>query len=93
MKMSRQERKLYNLGKQDGYLNGYLDGYKDGLYDGNPFNALFDNMIKAINDIGKALSDPAIIKALEEAKKLKEASEDNELGEEAGDNENEKIDS
>lgn len=80
MKMSRRERKIYNLGKQA----GYYDGYKDGLYDGNPFNAFIDGMIKTINNIGKTLSDPEIKKALEEAKKL---------GEEAGDNENEKIDS
>ena len=84
MKMNRRERKIYNLGKRD----GYLDGYKDGLYDGNPFNALIDGMIKTINNIGKTLSDPAVIKAIEAAKELEEASKDNELGEEAGNNEN-----
>lgn len=84
MKMNRRERKIYNLGKRD----GYLDGYKDGLYDGNPFNALIDGMIKTINNIGKTLSDPAVIKAIEAAKELEEAREDNELGEEAGNNEN-----
>lgn len=89
MKMNRRERKIYKLGKRD----GYLDGYKDGLYDGNPFNALIDGVIKTLNNLGKALSDPAVRKALEEAKAIKEASEDNDLGEEAGNNENEKIDS
>lgn len=84
MKMNRRERKIYNLGKRD----GYLDGYKDGLYDGNPFNALIDGMIKTINNIGKTLSDPAVLKAIEAAKELKEASDDNELGEEAVNNEN-----
>lgn len=89
MKMSKRDRKIYNLGKRD----GYLDGYKDGLYDGNPFNALIDGMIKTINNIGKTLSDPAVIKAIEAAKELEETREDNDLGEEAVNNENEKIDS
>lgn len=89
MKMNRRERKIYKLGKRD----GYLDGYKDGLYDGNPFNALIDGMIKVLNNFGKVLSDPEIRKALEAAKELEETREDNDLGEEVGNNENEKIDS
>lgn len=89
MKMNRRERKIYKLGKRD----GYLDGYKDGLYDGNPFNALIDGWIKAINNLGNALSDPAVRKALKEAREIEEAIKDNDLGEEAGNNENEKIDS
>lgn len=31
--MSRKERKSYNQGKRDGYLEGYAIGYAQGLID------------------------------------------------------------
>lgn len=33
MKMSRRDRKMFNMGKQV----GYYEGYTKGLHDGNPF--------------------------------------------------------
>lgn len=86
MKMNRRERKIYNLGKRD----GYLDGYKDGLYDGNPFNALIDGMIEEAredNELGFNASVSCEVTDPESRENLKK------IFEEAGDNENEKIDS
>lgn len=71
MKKSRRDRKMYNEGKRD----GYLEGYKQGLHDGNPFNALIETCMK----VAKALSDPDIRQALMNAK---ESSEINEEGQE-----------
>ena len=53
MKMSKAERKAYNLGRQA----GRAEGYTDGLHDGNPFIALAEG----INNISKKLTDPEFI--------------------------------
>ena len=71
MKMSKRERKAYNLGIK----NGYIDGYKDGLHDGNPFISLAEGINKAIGAISEKLSDPEFIEYLQS---LKEAEEEEE---------------
>ena len=57
MKMSKRERKAYNLGRE----NGYIEGYKDGLHDGNPFISLAEGLNKAIGVISEKLTDPEFI--------------------------------
>ena len=47
MKMSRAERKAYNKGKCD----GYMDGYVKGLYDGNPFNKIVEALSSMVDTI------------------------------------------
>lgn len=49
MKPSRRYRKIYNLGKRDGYELGYAQG----LHDGNPFNS----MIEALSNFAKSLNE------------------------------------
>ena len=57
MKMNKRERKAYNLGRK----NGYIEGYKDGLHDGNPFISLAEGINKAIGVISERLTDPEFI--------------------------------
>lgn len=57
MKMSKKERRAYNLGRK----NGYIEGYKDGLHDGNPFISLAEDINKAIGVISERLTDPEFI--------------------------------
>lgn len=64
MKMSRRERRIFNLGKKAGYSEGYAKGY----YDGNPFNSLFDAVKTLTVSIDEMLKDPAFIEALKELK-------------------------
>lgn len=64
MKMSRRERRAYNMGK----LAGYAEGYSKGLYDGNPFNAIIKAVQDATKHIAEAMNDPEIRAAIEEAK-------------------------
>lgn len=61
MKMSRRERKIYNLGRAAGRAEGYTDGYKDGLHDGNPFISLAEGINKTIGAISEKLSDPEFV--------------------------------
>ena len=61
MMFSRRNRKIYNLGKRDGYALGYAQG----LHDGNPFNS----MIEALSNFAKSLNEavkqnPNLLKAL-----------------------------
>lgn len=67
MKMSRAERKSFNLGKRVGYSEGYVKG----LHDGNPFNRMTD----AIRSMKENLTRPEVrkcLKMLTEAKDEKE---------------------
>lgn len=49
MMFSRRNRKIYNLGKRDGYALGYAQG----LHDGNPFNS----MIEALSNFAKSFAE------------------------------------
>lgn len=51
MKMSKRDRKMYQQGKTD----GYIEGYTKGLHDGNPFNALAEAIYKATENISEIL--------------------------------------
>ena len=62
MKMSRRERRIFNLGKKAGYSEGYAKGY----YDGNPFNCLFDAVKTLTVSLNEKLKDPAFIEWLKE---------------------------
>ena len=75
MKMSRAERKSFNLGKQV----GYSEGYAKGLYDGNPFN----HMIDAMRAMSESVTGPEVLKIVKEAKEAEDAedAEDAEEGE------------
>lgn len=64
MKMSKAERKAYNLGRQA----GRAEGYAEGLHDGNPFNAIATAVSKAINSMADKLSDPEFIEYLQTLK-------------------------
>lgn len=64
MKMSRAERKAFNLGKQV----GYSEGYAKGLYDGNPFNKMLDS----IRSLMENLTRPEVLKMLKEARNAQE---------------------
>lgn len=66
MKMSKRERKAYNLGQK----NGYFEGYKDGLHDGNPFISHAEGINKAIGVISVRLSDPEFIEYLQSLKEV-----------------------
>lgn len=72
MKMSRAERKAFNLGKQIGKQTGYSEGYAKGLYDGNPFN----KMIDAVKSLMDKMTSPELIEAIKEAKEAKEEAEE-----------------
>lgn len=76
MKMSKAERKAYNLGRQV----GRAEGYAAGLHDGNPFNALVEATSRAISSMADRLSDPEFIEYLKalkaEAAKVKEEEEE-----------------
>ena len=62
MKKSRRDRKMFNEGKQV----GYIEGYKQGLHDGNPFNALSEACIKMAETIRQTLTDPKVMQMIEE---------------------------
>lgn len=68
MKMSRRDRKMFNAGKQAGYAAGYAQG----LHDGNPFIVFAEAITETVNKLGDVLTDPEVIKAMEEAKRSKE---------------------
>lgn len=70
MKMSKAERKVFNLGKQVGYSEGYVKG----LYDGNPFNHMMD----AIRSMAENLTKPEVLKMLIEAKNAEDEGDKNE---------------
>lgn len=63
MKLTRRERKIYNNGRQI----GYLEGYEQGLHDGNPFNTLVDAFKNIIWNIFDLMTEPDFAKAIEEA--------------------------
>lgn len=67
MKLTRRERKIYNNGRQIGYLEGHLEGYKQGLYDGNPFNTIVDAIRDFTGKIFDLMTEPEFAKAIEEA--------------------------
>lgn len=75
MKKTRRDRKMYNEGKRD----GYLEGYKQGLHDGNPFIAIAESISKIMANVSDKLKDPDVIQALMNAT---ESSEVNEEGQE-----------
>lgn len=62
MKLTRRERKIYNNGRQI----GYLEGYEKGLYDGNPFNTIIDVIKDFTGKIFDLMADPELAKAIEE---------------------------
>lgn len=66
--MTRKERKAYKQGKNLGYVLGYDEGYARGLHDGNPIIAIAEVLRHTFDN----LSNPEVIKALEEAKKIQE---------------------
>lgn len=73
MKMSRRERKIYNAGKEA----GYIDGYTKGLHDGNPFVIIketFEDIVKQIT------SNPELLEAALNARDDALIIEDNEGG-------------
>lgn len=66
MKMSRKERRIYNIGKKE----GYAEGYAQGLYDGNPFN----RMIDAVKSMVDKMTTPEVLKAIEQMKEVNEVN-------------------
>ena len=62
-KMSKRERKIYNLGKQA----GYYEGYSKGLYDGNPFNAIMESIHKLCTMFEDTELQRALLEASQEA--------------------------
>lgn len=66
--MTRKERKAYNQAKNLGYIIGYAEGYAKGLHDGNPINAIAETLRHTLDN----LSNPEVIKALEEVKRIQE---------------------
>ena len=72
MKMSKAERKAYNLGRQV----GRTEGYADGLHDGNPFITIAELVKESINVIADKLNDPEFIEYLQYLKVEEEDGED-----------------
>lgn len=67
MKMSKDERKAYNL--------GYMEGYAKGLHDGNPFSALID----AFASIAKTIAEnPELLQQLNQEELIIEGGNKNE---------------
>lgn len=66
MKMSKHDRKIFNQGK----AAGFAEGYAKGLYDGNPFHVLCEALQEVADNLVKGFSDPALIKALEDANRI-----------------------
>lgn len=64
MKMSKAERKAYNLGRSDGYAEGYFKGYEDG----NPFLAIAKAVKELTYNISTFVEDPEFQKRLLEIK-------------------------
>ena len=66
MKKSRRERKIFNEGKEIGYLRGYAEGYAKGLHDGNPLIAVAEACADIVKTMSDQLSDPEFIAYLKE---------------------------
>lgn len=66
MKLTRRERKIYNNGRQE----GYLEGYEKGLYDGNPFNTIIDVIKDFTGRVIDLMNDQELAKAIEEANQI-----------------------
>lgn len=62
MKMSRHDRKMFNMGKE----SGYYEGYAKGLHDGNPFNAIAEALSEMSMRVSEALCNPEVVKAIAE---------------------------
>lgn len=63
MKLTRRECKIYNNGKQV----GYLEGYEKGLHDGNPFNPIVDAIKEFTSKIYDLMTEPDFAQAIAEA--------------------------
>ena len=66
MKLTRRERKIYNHGRQI----GYLAGYEQGLHDGNPFNTIVDAIKDITGRVIDIMTDQELAKAIEEANQI-----------------------
>lgn len=73
-KMSRRDRKMFNMGKR----MGHLEGYAQGLHDGNPFIIIGETVATMANNISKmVIENPEIFKQLKEAEEGEEYEDDN----------------
>lgn len=79
MKMSKAERKAYNLGRRV----GRAEGYADGLHDGNPLITIAEAARNVLTTISEKLQDPEFVEYVqqikEEAEKVKEEEEEEEI--------------
>lgn len=71
MKLTRRERKIFNNGRQV----GYLEGYEQGLYDGNPFNTIIDGIRDFTGRVLDLMTDLDL--ANEFAKSIEDANQAN----------------
>lgn len=88
MRMTRRERKAFNLGKQVGYSEGYARGF----HDGNPFNAIIEAISNMADTIADAMKkDPQLAEEIKWAQEHPEFMNleivENEDGAEGGPNE------